>query len=402
MLRRIKKFIELEAATGILLIIFSALALILSNSNHFEVYQNFLAIYLPLDLDFIGLNREMYLRDWINDASMALFFLFIGLELKQEVLVGELSTKSRISLPLIAAVGGIIVPAIIFYFCNSDSPKNLRGFAIPTATDIAFAYGIVCLFGNKISKSLKVFLISLAMFDDLVAIFLIAIFYSKNVDVTYLALALIPLSCLAILNLTKSHKIFLYLIVGVGLWLMILESGIHATLSGVVLAMFIPLNTGKKKPLETLIRKISPSVNFLILPVFAFANAGVRIENFSLETFLHPITLGVILGLFFGKQIGVMIFSFVAVKSGITHLPRSGCGTATWKEFYGITILTGVGFTMGLFIGVLAFPNDQIAFDAAKIGVLFGSFFSAIFGMVMIRNANGAISARSQIGSKNP
>ena len=381
MLHRVKKIFELEASTGILLLIAAIAALMVANSQNFAIYQDFFSIKLPLNLSFIGIYKDLTLHDWINDALMAMFFLLVGLELKEEVLAGELSSKSRAMLPAIAACGGVIVPALIFYLCNLNYSENLRGFAIPTATDIAFAYGVICLFGKKVSKSLKVFLISLAIFDDLNAILIIAFFYSQSISPIYMLLAFLTVCCLAILSLKKSTNLSFYLILGAILWVMVLKSGIHPTIAGVVLAMFIPR---QKDVLHKLIKKIAPTVNFLILPLFAFANSGVRIENFSLEIFTKPLVLGIILGLFIGKQIGVMLFSFVAIKLGLTHLPRSPKGVSSWLEFYGVAILTGIGFTMSFFIGSLAFFNNPALFDEVKIGVLAGSFLSAIFGMIII------------------
>jgi NhaA family Na+:H+ antiporter len=381
MFRRVKKVFELEASTGILLVIAAVSALLVANSHNFLIYKDFFSIKLPLNLSFIGIYKDLTLHDWINDALMAMFFLLVGLELKEEVLAGELSSKSRAMLPLVAACGGIIVPALVFYFCNLNQPENLRGFAIPTATDIAFAYGVICLFGKNISKSLKVFLISLAIFDDLNAILIIAFFYSQNIMPIYMMFAFFVVCCLAVLSLKKSTNLSLYLILGAILWLMVLKSGIHPTIAGVVLAMFIPR---QKDILHDLIKKIAPIVNFLILPLFAFANSGVRIENFSLEIFTQPLVFGIILGLFFGKQIGVMLFSFLAIKLELTSLPRSPKGVSTWLEFYGVSILTGIGFTMSFFIGALAFVNNPQLFDQVKIGVLAGSFLSAVFGMLVI------------------
>jgi NhaA family Na+:H+ antiporter len=356
--------------------------LIVANSANFAIYQDFFSIKLPLNLDFIGLNKDLTLHDWINDALMALFFLLVGLELKEEILVGELSSKAKIMLPLIAACGGVFVPALVFYLCNFGNSENLRGFAIPTATDIAFAYGVICLFGKKISKSLKVFLISLAIFDDLSAILIIAFFYAQNIALHYVFLALVIVFCLTILSLKNSTNLTFYLILGAILWLMVLKSGIHATIAGVVLAMFIP---HKKDTLKKLIKKIAPVVNFLILPLFAFANSGVRIEKFSLEIFTQPLALGIILGLFLGKQIGVMLFSFLAIKLKLAHLPKNSKGMSSWLEFYGVAILTGIGFTMSFFIGSLAFFGNSELFDEVKIGVLAGSFLSAIFGILVIQ-----------------
>jgi NhaA family Na+:H+ antiporter len=381
MLHRVKKIFELEASTGILLFIATILALLVANSANFTIYNNFFSYNLPLNLKFIGLYKNLTIHDWINDALMAIFFLLVGLELKEEILVGELSSKSRVMLPAISACGGVIFPALIFYLCNFNNSENLRGFAIPTATDIAFAYGAICLFGNKVSKSLKVFLISLAIFDDLNAILIIAIFYSHNISLFYIGLAILCAFMLAIFNLKKFTNLFLYLGLGIILWLMFLKSGIHASAAGVVLAMFIPRDNDT---LHKLIKKIAPMVNFLILPLFAFANCGVRFENFSLEIFTSQLVLGITFGLFFGKQIGVMLFSFLAIKLGFTHLPRSPKGVASWFEFYAISVLTGIGFTMSFFIGSLAFVNNHSAIDEVKIGVFCGSFLSLIFGLILI------------------
>jgi NhaA family Na+:H+ antiporter len=381
MLHRVKKIFELEAPIGILLLFATIASLLVANSQYFIIYQGFFSFNLPLNLSFVGIYKELTIHDWINNALMAIFFLLVGLELKEEVLAGELSSKSKAMLPAIAACGGVIVPALIFYLYNSNQPENLAGFAIPTATDIAFAYGVICLFGNKVSKSLKVFLISLAIFDDLSAILIIAFFYSQDISPLYLMLAFLCIFGLAILGLKKSTNLFLYLALGVILWLMVLKSGIHPTFAGVVLATFIPR---QKDMLHKLIKKIAPITNFLILPLFAFANSGLRIENFSFEILTTPLVLGIAFGLFFGKQIGVMLFSYLAIKLGLTHLPRSSKGASSWLEFYGVSILTGIGFTMSFFIGSLAFASNQDAFDEVKIGVLCGSFLSAIFGMIVI------------------
>ncbi len=381
MLRKVKKIFELEASTGILLMLSTIAALWIANSEGCTIYNQFFAIKAPLNLSFFGIVKEMTLHDWINDALMAIFFLLVGMELKEELLSGELSSKERAMLPAIAACGGVIFPALIFYFINLEQPQNLKGFAIPTATDIAFAYGVICLFGKKIPRSLKVFLISLAIFDDLNAIVLIALFYSHDLAPLYMVLAFVIVMFLALLNSKNHTNIFSYLSLGFLLWLMVLKSGIHSTIAGVVLAMFIPR---QKDLLHNLIKKIAPMVNFLILPVFAFANSGVRIEKLATEIFTTPLVLGIIVGLFIGKQLGVMLFSFIAIKLGLVHLPRSAKGEASWLEFYGVSILTGVGFTMSFFIGSLAFPENPAIFDEVKIGVLAGSFLSAVFGIVII------------------
>ncbi len=382
MIHRVKKIFELEASTGIFLLIATIAALWVANSEGFVFYQKFFTINLPINFEIVGLYKDMSVRDWINDALMAIFFLLVGLELKEEVLVGELSSKKRAMLPAIAAIGGVVVPALIFLIFNFDHKENLKGFAIPTATDIAFAYGVICVFGKKIFKSLKVFLISLAIFDDLVAILIIAIFYSQGLSLFYLLLSFIVFAGLAALNFRNSTTVSFYLMLGVALWLMVLKSGIHPTVAGVVLAMFIP---HKKNMLKNLIKKIAPAVNFIILPIFAFANSGVRIADFSLDVVTQPLFLGIVCGLFFGKQIGIMLFSFIAIKLKITHLPRSLTGKeVSWFEFYGVTILTGIGFTMSFFIGSLAFKENAILFDEVKIAVLFASFLAAVFGMAII------------------
>jgi Na+:H+ antiporter, NhaA family len=382
MIRRVKKVFELEASTGIFLLIATIAALWVANSEGFTLYQNFFAINLPINFDVVGIHKNMTVRDWINDGLMAIFFLLVGLELKEEVLAGELSSKERAMLPAIAAVGGVVVPALIFLMFNFDHKENLKGFAIPTATDIAFAYGVICVFGKKISKSLRVFLISLAIFDDLAAILIIAIFYSQGLSLFYLLLSFVVFAGLAALNFRNSTTVSFYLLLGAALWLMVLKSGIHPTVAGVVLAMFVPHD---KNTLKNLIKKIAPAVNFIVLPIFAFANSGVRIADFSLDVMSQPLVLGIICGLFFGKQIGIMLFSFIAIKLKITHLPRSLTGKeVSWFEFYGVVILTGIGFTMSFFIGSLAFFDNQILFDEVKIAVLVASFLAAVFGMAII------------------
>jgi NhaA family Na+:H+ antiporter len=378
-IKPITTFFKSEIAIGISLLAATIAAMLIANSENHEIYKIFFSSPASLNIEFIGLKKEMNYLDWINDFLMTIFFLLIGLELKKEILIGELSTKRKLALPAIAALGGIIFPILIFFLFNFNHPENMRGFSIPAATDIAFAYGVMSLFGKRFSNSLKVFLVALAVLDDLAAILIIAFFYSHEPNLSYIALAFIALLGLGLLNFFNSRKIHLYLILGFFLWLMILKSGVHPTISGIILALFIPLRVGNKSPLSQLAHKISPSVNFLILPIFAFANAGVPLQNFSTDLFTQPLILGIACGLFFGKQIGVMFFSFLAVKFNIAHLPR---GTS-WSEFYVAAILTGIGFTMSLFVGSLAFTENNSAnnfmLDEVKIGVICGSFFSAIF-----------------------
>jgi NhaA family Na+:H+ antiporter len=372
----LKSFFQSQMAVGLTLIFATFCALIISNSKNFTIYQDFFNQNIDLNLEFLALYKALTLRDWINDFLMAIFFFLIGLELKSEILVGELSSKKKMALPLICAVGGVVAPMLIFAYFNQNIPENMRGLAIPCATDIAFAYGFITLFGKTFSDSLKVFIVALAVIDDLIAILIIAIFYSKNIEIFYLGYACLAIVGLVILNSRNSSKIFLYILLGLMLWLMILKSGLHATLAGVILALFIPLKIGKNNFLEKIAHKISPMVNFFILPIFAFANSGVRIEGFSLEKISSPIIVGVTFGLFFGKQIGVMLSAYLSLKFGFAKLPR---GT-NWIEFYGASLFTGIGFTMSLFIASLAFSDNLKNFDDAKIGVLLGSIFSVIAG----------------------
>ncbi len=377
MLRSIKTFFKSEIAIGVSLFFATLAAILVANSENYQVYKDFFNISLPLKITAIGISKNMTLLEWINDFLMAIFFLLVGLELKKEIMIGELSSKKKFILPLIGAFGGVIFPIAIFLIVNFNNPENLRGFAIPAATDIAFAYGIISLFGKKFSSALKVFLVALAIIDDLIAIILIGVFYTKNLDFSYFALGGFAFAGLVALNYFNSKKISLYLILGAFLWLMILKSGVHATLAGVLVALSIPLQVGEKSLVSNLAHKISPTVNFLILPIFAFANAGVQLYGFSMASLLEPLTLGIILGLFFGKQFGVILMSFIAVKLHLAHLPKA----TTWPEFYIASILAGVGFTMSLFIGSLAFSGNDLAFDQVKIGVIFGSLFSAILAI---------------------
>ena len=372
----LKSFFQSQMAVGLTLIFATFCALIISNSKNFTIYQDFFNQNIDLNLEFLALYKALTLRDWINDFLMAIFFFLIGLELKSEILVGELSSKKKMALPLICAIGGVVVPMLFFLYFNRDIPENMRGLAIPCATDIAFAYGFITLFGKTFSDSLKVFIVALAVIDDLIAILIIAIFYSKNIEIFYLGYACLAIVGLVILNSRNSSKIFLYILLGLMLWLMILKSGLHATLAGVILALFIPLKIGKNNFLEKIAHKISPMVNFFILPIFAFANSGVQIAGFSLEKISSPIIVGVSFGLFFGKQIGVMLSAYLSLKFGFAKLPR---GT-NWIEFYGASLFTGIGFTMSLFIASLAFSDNLKNFDDAKIGVLLGSIFSVIAG----------------------
>lgn len=374
-LKLMLKFFKSEIAVGIFLFASAIAAQFVINFDE-EFYHGLLSFSLA--------SSDFTLHHFINDALMSLFFLLIGLELKKEILVGELSNKKKIFLPLIAAIGGVIFPALIFIFFNFSDKNNLRGFAIPSATDIAFAYGMISLFGKRISNSAKVFLVTLAIIDDVFAILFIAFFYSQNLDFSFLLFSTLPLIALTILNFKRCEKISLYLISGFFLWLFILKSGFHPTLAGVLLALFIPLQISNKSLLSKLSHNLAPLVNFFILPLFAFANCGIKIADFSWQILFEPLVLGIALGLFLGKQFGVMLFSFLAVKLKIAQLPHR----TNWLEFYAIAIFSGIGFTMSLFISGLSFLGNSTAenfvFNEAKIGVLLGSLLAIIYGSLVV------------------
>lgn len=369
-----KNLFSHKVSSQALLLVATIAALVIANSHFHDLYRNFFKITLsfPLEINFS-------IKQFIDDFLMVIFFFLIGLELKREVMVGELSSKEKVFLPTFAAFGGVIIPALIFSYFNIAHEENLKGFAIPTATDIAFAYAVVKIFGDKVSASVKVFIITLAVIDDLIAILIIAFFYTKEMNEIYLLLSFIAIFGLALLNLKNTKSKFLYLILGISLYLMILKSGIHPTIAGVIIAFFIPFKTPTSFPVENIAHKISPLVNYFILPLFAFANAGVAINNFSFERFADPLILGIIFGLFFGKQIGVMLFSYIIIKLKICSFPQN----SNWLELYAIAVLTGIGFTMSLFIGNLAFA-DELVLDKVKIGVLTGSIVSFLFGSLIL------------------
>jgi Na+:H+ antiporter, NhaA family len=375
-----KWFFKLEAASGLVLLISAAIALILSNSNFSNLYFESLSSYL-----FIGINNfgmKLSVLHWINDALMAVFFFFVTLEIKREFLQGELSSPKQALLPIIAAVGGMLVPALFYIYINFDTPETLNGWAIPSATDIAFSLGVLSLLGSRVPISLKVFLTALAIIDDLGAIVIIAFFYSGDLSVKYLSLILITFIALLILNKFNIKKFLPYLLLGLFMWFFTHESGIHATISGVLLATAIP-HRKKQKDFSLLIKiehNISPYVAFGIMPLFALANAGVSLDGVNFDSLLMPVPLGILLGLFLGKQIGVFLFSIIAIKLKIAQMPSN----ANLINLYAVGILTGIGFTMSLFVGNLAFVNDVHYIDGVKIGVLSGSLLSTIFGYILL------------------
>jgi len=375
-----KWFFKLEAASGLILLISAVLALIISNSSYSYIYFEVLEKYLFIGINSFGI--KMSVIHWINDALMAAFFFFVTLEIKREFIQGELSNRKQALLPIIGAIGGMLVPALIYIYINFSNSETLNGWAIPSATDIAFSLGVLSLLGSRVPLSLKVFLTALAIIDDLGAIVIIAFFYSGDLSINYLALLLLTFIGLLILNKLNIKKFLPYLALGLILWFFTHESGIHATISGVLLATVIP-HRKKEKDFSLLIKiehKISPYVAFGIMPLFALANAGVSLNGINLNSLLSPVPLGIVLGLFVGKQIGVFLFSFISIKLKIAQMPND----SNWVTLYGVGILTGIGFTMSLFIGNLAFVDNTQYIDGVKIGVLAGSLLSTLAGYFLI------------------
>jgi len=375
-----KWFFKLEAASGLVLLIAAIIALIISNSNYSGLYFHTLEQYLFIGINNLGLKLSVH--HWINDALMAVFFFFVTFEIKREFIQGEISNLKKALLPIIAAVGGMIVPALFYIFINSSNSETLNGWAIPSATDIAFSLGILSLLGSRVPISLKIFLTALAIIDDLGAILIIAFFYSGDLSIIYLSLILISYIFLLILNKFGIKKFLPYLLIGIFMWYFTHKSGIHATIAGVLLASTIP-HRQKDKDFSLLIKiehSISPYVAFIIMPLFAFANAGVSLKGLSFSSLMLPVPLGIMMGLFFGKQLGVMLFSYFSVKLKIAQMPDN----SSWLSLYGVSILTGIGFTMSLFVGNLAFVDNTQYIDGVKIGVLTGSLLSTIFGYILL------------------
>ena len=373
-------FFKLEAASGLVLLFAAIIALIISNSGLSELYFSTLNEYLFIGINNFGL--KLSVLHWINDALMAIFFFFVTLEIKREFLQGELSNIKQALLPIIAAVGGMLVPALFYVFINFGDSETMTGWAIPSATDIAFSLGVLSLLGKRVPLSLKVFLTALAIIDDLGAIVIIAIFYSGDLSIKYLSLMLLAFLILLVINKFDVKKFLPYLVIGIFLWDFTHNSGIHATIAGVLLAMTIP-HRKKEKDFSLLIKiehGISPYVAFGIMPLFAFANAGVSLEGLSFGSLLDKVPLGIVLGLFLGKQLGVFVFSYISIKTKIAQMPSN----SNWFNFYGVGVLTGIGFTMSLFVGNLAFVDSMQYMDGVKIGVLTGSLLSTLFGYFLI------------------
>ncbi len=375
-----KWFFKLEAASGLMLLIAAIIALILSNTNLSNFYFDILNTHLLIGTHNFGL--DLSIQHWINDALMAIFFFVVTLEIKREFIQGELSKPKQALLPIIAAVGGMAVPALIYIIINLENSATLKGWAIPSATDIAFSIGVLSLLGSRVPLSLKVFLTALAIIDDLGAIIIIAFFYSTELQFSYLMLMLLSFALLLILNKFGVKKFAPYFLIGLFLWYFTYGSGIHSTISGVLLACTIP-HRNQEKDYSLLLKVehiLSPYVAFGIMPLFALANAGVVLENVTLNTMLQPVPLGILCGLFFGKQIGVFLFSYISVKLKLAEMPSN----SNWIKLYGVGILTGIGFTMSLFVGNLAFYDYTNNLDGVKIGVLSGSLLSALVGYFVL------------------
>lgn len=384
----IRKFLHHEAAGGICLMIAAVCALLVANTPIYHGYQHLLNTYFQIGFEnasgtvfeTFAVRKPIVL--WINDGMMAIFFLLVGLEIKREFIKGELSSRDRAMLPIIGAIGGVVAPALIFYAINMDHPENMAGWAIPAATDIAFALGILGILGRRVPVTLKVLLTAVAIIDDLMAIVIIALFYTSNLTLTALGVAAVGIVIMAIMNRRGVKNIGPYVIVGLFMWAAVLKSGVHATLAGVIMAMFIPIK-GKTdndpSPLLKMEHSLHPWVAFMVLPIFGFANAGINFANIEMYHVIHPLTIGIAAGLFFGKQIGIFLFSVIAIKLDIANKPKG----STWLQIYGVSLLAGIGFTMSLFIGKLAF-DTQDAINEIRLGVMGGSLVSGVLGFAIL------------------
>ena len=382
---KIRHFMHQEYAVGILLMIAATLAMLAANSPFSTIYDLFLNLPIQIAIGPLEISKPLLL--WVNDGLMALFFLLIGLEVKHEVVEGELSSPSQIALPAIAAVGGMLIPALIYAAFNYTDAAASQGWAIPAATDIAFAVGVLALLGKRVPPSLKIFLLALAIIDDLGAIIIIALFFTSDLSVMSITLATVFICVLVLLNRLKVTRLTPYLLFGTLLWICVLKSGVHATLAGVIIALTIPIKLKDKKgrsPLKRLEYKLHDNVNYFILPMFAFANAGLALSISQLATLADPVPFGIIAGLVLGKPLGVFGFTWLAIVFGFAKKPAG----ASWAQLFGLSILCGIGFTMSLFIGSLAF--ETVGTDLllpSRIGVLAGSLLSAILGYLVLRYA---------------
>jgi len=381
----LKSMLRHESAGGILLVAMACIAIALANSPLAGLYESLLAVPLQIRIGALDIAKPLLL--WVNDGLMAIFFFLVGLEIKREVIEGHLSSPSQVVLPGFAAIAGIAVPALIYFSMNEIDPVAIKGWAIPSATDIAFALGVFTLFGSRVPISLKLFLLSVAIFDDMGAILIIALFYSSELSTLSLAVAGAGVAMLFLLNIFSVKSQAAYVLIGVIVWVAVLKSGVHATLAGFVVACFIPLKGAKQNESPMLTRiehSLQPWVSFAILPLFAFANAGVSLTGVSVDSVLNPVPLGIAAGLFLGKQAGIFGACWLAIKLGVAKLPTG----ATWLQLYAVSILCGIGFTMSLFIGSLAFETESASYLVeVKLGVLVGSLCSAVLGSVLLANS---------------
>ena len=375
----ILSFFKQESATGILLIVSTILALIVANSPLKELYTAFNNTPVVVAVGSASIAKPLIL--WVNDGLMAIFFFMVGLEIKREILEGELQSPKKVITPALAAVGGMLVPALIYVAFNFNNPQAMGGWAIPTATDIAFALGILSLLGSRVSPLLKLFLLTLAIIDDLGAVIIIALFYTKGLSLLALGVVGVMILVLAFMNKRGVTNYTAYILIGVVMWIATLKSGVHATLAGVVLGLFIPLKNSKDK-FHSLEHSLHTPVNHFILPLFAFVNTGIDFSSISLADFTDSVTVGIALGLFFGKTIGIFLFTLLAVSLSLGTLPKG----VNFKELFGVAILGGVGFTMSLFIGSLAFEGgESLNLADERVGILIGSFFSAVVGYFYLK-----------------
>ena len=378
----IKNFFSREEKSGILLLLFATLALITVNSPLQSLYYDVKYTDIPINLGDFNFTKSV--SHWVNDGLMAIFFFVIGLELKREILEGELSSFDRMVLPAIAAVGGMAAPALVYILININNPENMSGWAIPTATDIAFSLAVLLIIGKSVPLSLKVFLLSLAIIDDLGAVLIIAFFYTAEISSVYLLYSLIVFGLLVVVNLSGNQKMYIYMVLGIFLWYFVLKSGVHATIAGVLLATTIPNNVENNvdhSMLKHLEHKLHNFVGILVLPVFAFFNSDINFSDVTMSSVYSPLSMGVILGLLLGKPIGITLFTYVGMKTKLFSLPEN----VTLKDVFGLSLLCGIGFTMSLFINGLAFTETYLI-DSSKLGIFIGSIVSAVAGYLILKS----------------
>ncbi len=378
----IKNFFSREEKSGILLLLFAMLALIIVNSPLQSLYFEIKYTYIPINIGDFSFTKNV--SHWVNDGLMAIFFFVIGLELKREILEGELSSFDRMVLPAIAAIGGMLAPAVVYVLINYSNPENMSGWAIPTATDIAFSLAVLLLLGKSVPLSLKVFLLSLAIIDDLGAVLIIAFFYTSEISMIYLSYSAAVLVLLILLNLSGSQKMYIYILLGIFLWYFVLKSGVHATIAGVLLATTIPNNQKNSiddSMLKKLEHKLHNFVGILVLPIFAFFNSDINFSDVTLDSLYSPLSLGIVLGLLLGKPIGITFFTYIGMKTKLFKLPDD----VTLKDIFGLSFLCGIGFTMSLFINGLAF-SDPVLVDSSKLGIFIGSIVSAVAGYLILKS----------------